>query len=357
MSAGKPSSSPSRATVVRTLRDGFWDRTEVIELADGSLRVRKASKAAPEAGPWGAKALRREIHYLRTLDGRAAKRFPQLLAAWDDPARLGYEMSHVAGAVEAGLLAASGEITQPQADAFQDKLAEVVFGLVHRPAEADEPLAEHVRKTIADVLDTLAGDARFARLIDAPTIRLNGEQTPGPRAALQRLAESPGALAALDRPPCLRLHGDLFLENILLPQRPGGPDWPGELTLLDPVSVAGGHPLFDLVKYESYATGQLPALRSEKMDVTGFGDPQPGEYTCRVQWQDPSIAPLRRIDWHSRFRAAHVRRYGPIDHAAYALLEAYFALVMAACTQGPQRRARLLTGALALNAALADGFD
>jgi len=349
MSVGKPSSNPSRATVVRTLRDGFWDRTEVIELTDGSLRVRKASKADPAAGPWGEKALRREIHYLRTLDGRAAEYFPQLLAAWDDPARLGYEMSHVAGAVETGLLAASGEMTQAQADAFQDKLAEVVFGLVHRQADADEPLGDHVRKTIADVLDALAGDARFARLIGAPTIRLNGEQTPGPRAAMQRLAERPGALAALDVAPCLRLHGDLFLENILLSQETG------ELTLLDPVSVAGvrrGHPLFDLVKYESYATGQLLALRSEKMDVTGFGDPQPDGYTCRVQWQDPSIAPFRRIDWHTRFRAAHVRRYGPIDHAAYALLEAYFALVMAACTQGLQRRARLLMGTSALKVAL-----
>ena len=357
MSSNQTGSGPSQCSVLRTLRDGFWDRTEVIELRDGSLRVRKASKADPSAGPWGAATLRREIQYLQTLDGRAAKYFPQLLAAWDDGSRLGYEMSHLENTVDVGSLARSGRMTQQQADAFQDKLAQVVFGLVHRAVGRTEPLVEHVPKTISGVLDRLAADGEFARLIDAPTIRLNGERMAGPRAALRRLAQRPGAMETLDQPPCVRLHGDLFLENVLLPRRAADAAWPTELTLLDPVSVAGvrqGHPLFDLVKYESYATGELPALRSEKVDVEGFGRPRRGRYVYRVRWEDPVIQPFRQIDWHSRFRTAHVRRYGPIDPAAYSLLEAYFALVMAACTKGLQRRARLLKGTSALNAALAD---
>ena len=63
----------------------------------------------------------------------------------------------------------------------------------------------------------------------------------------------------------MRLHGDLFLENILLPTSSDQPLWPTQLVLIDPVSVAGmsaGHPLFDLAKYESYATGELPAMEA-----------------------------------------------------------------------------------------------
>ena len=54
---------PADGRLVRTLKDGYWDRTEVVELEDGSLRVRKSSKGNAPPGPWGAAALRKEIAY------------------------------------------------------------------------------------------------------------------------------------------------------------------------------------------------------------------------------------------------------------------------------------------------------
>ena len=124
------------------------------------------------------------------------------------------------------------------------------------------------------------------------------------------------------------------------------------LVLIDPVSVAGvvgGPPLFDLVKYESYATGELPALRSEWVDVAGFdgGD----DYRYRVWWDSAELAPFRRLDWHTRFRRAFEAKYGPVDRRAYHLIDGYFSVAMAVNTSGTQRRARLLKATQEFNAA------
>ena len=321
---------------------------------DGALRVRKSFKGDQSTGPWGATTLRREIRYMEALDGQVAEYFPKLLAAWATPGQLGYEMSYVEGALDAGSLARSGAMTQVEADAFQERLAEVVFGVLHRPVEPQDSLAEHLRTVINDVLERLGARDDFKALIDAPTVLLNGRDVRGPRAAFRWLVERHDATETLDRPPCVRLHGDLFLENILLPRGAGRPT---EFILIDPVSVAGimqGHPLFDLVKYESYATGELPAMRSEKVEIDGFDSDTRGRYVYRVCRDDPAIRPFRQIDWHRRFRAAYVLKYGRIDWVAYRLLEAYFALVMAVCTKGVQRQARLCKGTWALNAAMSD---
>jgi len=348
-------SGPSAGRVVQALRNGFWDRTEVIELRDGSRRVRKAHKDDLTAGPWGAETLRREIRFLRGLDPAARESFPAVLSAWDNGRDLGYEMTYLQGTTDVGELAAQEVLTQAQADAFQDRLAEIVFGRVHRPTEPAEPLSQHVQDIMTTVFDRLEGDRAFGRVITTPDIRLNSEKVLAPRVASIRIRSEPGLMECLDAEPQVRLHGDLFLENILLPREATGEGWPTQQTLIDPVSVAGvsqGHPLFDLVKYESYATGELPALRSEKLHVEGFDRPREATFVYRVLWDDPAIAPYRRVDWLGRFRAAYERTYGPIDWRAYHLLEAYFALVMAACTHGAQRRGRLLKGTWALNAAL-----
>ncbi len=78
----EPASSPCDGRLLRLLKDGYWDRTEVIELADGSRRVRKRNKPAAN-GPWGIESLRREIRYLTTVPPRAALVLPRVLAAWD----------------------------------------------------------------------------------------------------------------------------------------------------------------------------------------------------------------------------------------------------------------------------------
>ena len=341
---------PSVAEVVQILRDGFWDRTEVIRLRDGSLRVRKMSKGAAAPGPWGVQSLRREIGYLRSLGSGVAGFFPRLQAAWDGP-EPGYEMSFIPDAWDAGRIAQRGGMTQGQADRFQDRLAHVVFELVHEPAPAAPSLSAHVREIIAGAMDELSRKAEFTHLVQASRVEISGKLLCGLREAMRRI-EASGTLARLDSRPCVRLHGDLFLENILLPRDTSDPSWPERLTLIDPVSVAGvvcGNPLFDLVKYESYATGELLALRAERAEVKGFDTASQGRYGLAIRFEDPLIRPFAQVDWHGRFRAAYVRKYGPIDMAAYRLLEGYFAMAMALCTAGLQRRARVLKAIQALN--------
>jgi hypothetical protein len=124
--------------------------------------------------------------------------------------------------------------------------------------------------------------------------------------------------------------------------------------LIDPVSVAGvmrGPPLFDLVKYVSYAKGELPALRSEWVDIAGFNDEERG-YACQIRYHAPELAPFSARDWHSRLTRAFEAKYGSTPARLYALIDAYFSLAMAVNTQGVQRRARLLKATADLNAVL-----
>ena len=354
MSAPLPATGPSDGAVVQTLRDGYWERTEVIRLGNGALRVRKALKGADAPGPWCERTLRREVRYMTALPQDAAAYFPALLAWWDDERGLGYEMSYVDGAPDVAAIAGSGDVYQPQANAFQETLGRVVFDILHRRVETQEPLSAHVRDTIEHALAELGNLAEFAPLIEADEVEINGETMSAPAVAAARLLGG-GALAALDVAPQVLLHGDLFLENILLPSPGVEPHWPTQLTLIDPVSVAGvfeGHPVFDLVKYESYATGELLAIRSETVVMAGFDGPPRGSYSYELPRDEPLLAPYRRIDWLGRFRAAYVERYGEIDWTAYHIMDAYFALVMALSTSGAHRRARVLKATLALNSAI-----
>src|SRR4051812_23956458 len=137
------------ARVVRTLKDGYWDRTEVVELEDGSLRVRKSSKGNAPPGPWGAAALRKEIAYLSTLPDGARDAFPPLLATWDDGAelspQLGYEMPFYPDHLDAGELARTGALGQREIDALQDAVAALVLEGLHGPAAPTaETLSAHV---------------------------------------------------------------------------------------------------------------------------------------------------------------------------------------------------------------------
>ena len=95
---------------------------------------RKVSKGSEAAGPWGVATLGSEIRYLLDLDDEAAKYFPKVFCAWNNGARLGYEMAYIQDAVVVSQLVGSGGLGQEYADKFQDKLAEVVFGTLHVPA-------------------------------------------------------------------------------------------------------------------------------------------------------------------------------------------------------------------------------
>ncbi len=147
------SSTPAVAALLKTLRDGYWARTELIQLPDGSQRVRKVARPDAQASPWGIESLRREIRYLMSLPEHVARHYPQLLAAWghDGPGvELGYEMAYIENTCEAAELARAGAMSQGQVDRFQDQLAQMIFHDVHQPATADESLGEHVNQVIDD---------------------------------------------------------------------------------------------------------------------------------------------------------------------------------------------------------------
>ena len=350
----------SGVRVVRTLKDGYWDRTELVSLPDGSLRVRKTSNGDAPPGPWGVGALRREIEYLSTLPSEARGAFPPLLARWDDGARgragVGYEVPFYAEHRDAGELAQCGMFVQSEADSFQLALLDVLLERVHGPPGAkSEPFSCHVTRVVDHSLGILEADPLLARLSRAESLRLNGERRAGLRTSFARLL-SDGVLSILDTEPQVRLHGDLFLENVLWrttePARCSA-EIP-QLLLIDPVSVAGvtaGPPLFDLVKYESYATGELLALRSESVDISGFDGSD--DYVSRIRWQSAELLPYETLDLHTRFRRGFEARYGPVDRRASRLIDGYFSVVMAVNTKGVQRRARLLKATADFDAALA----
>src|SRR5690606_27634077 len=126
--------------------------------------------------------------------------------------------------------------------------------------------------------------------------------------------------------PSVRLHGDFFLENILWCHAPVKDDQP-RLVLIDPVSVAGvfvGPPVFDLVKYESYARGELLALRSAWVEVVGFEPRSTGEYRYHIVWDEPGLATFRVRNWHSRYRNAFEKKFGAVDLRMYRLIDGYF---------------------------------
>ena len=359
MSLPESATEPSPGKVVRTLHDGFWDLTQVIELADGSRRVRKRSKGATAERPWGPESLRREIRYLRSATPEAAEVLPRLLAWWDRPETgggvdVGYEMPFYPDHRDAGTLARSGALGQGEIDEFQRSLADAVLVRLHATTGRDaEPLSQHMTRAVRQAFRGLVAERPFAALIDVFEIELNGRPALGPRAAFEAIVRDTDLLDRIDRTPAVRLHGDLHLENILWrPLAVAGAE--PRLVLIDVVSVAGvtyGLPLWDLVKYESYATGELMALRAEKIDVAGVGGGT-GSYRCRIRTEDPALAPFVERDWHGVFRAAYEKQYGPVDRRLYRFIHGYFNAAMALNTTGLQRQGRLLRATEDFNAAL-----
>jgi hypothetical protein len=358
----KSTSAPSPGRVVRVLQDGFWDLTEVIELADGLLRVRKRSKGATVERPWGPESLRREIRYLKSASPRAATALPPLLASWDRLVTglvdVGYEMPFYPDHRDAGTLARGAMLGQEEIDRFQRELAAAVLERLYEPAPADparEPLSRHMTGAVRQALDGLVGDPAFAALIEAGQIELNGRRARGPRGVFEAIVRDTNLLDLIDSTPAVRLHGDLHLENILWrPLAVAGAE--PRLILIVVVSVAGvtfGLPLWDLVKYESYATGELMALRAEKVEVTGLGEGT-GRYRCRIRTEDAGLAPFLTLDWHTVFRAAYEDRYGEVDGRAYRFIHGYFNAAMALNTSGLQRQGRLLRATEDFNAVLGE---
>ena len=333
------------STTIRILKDGYWDRTSVVSREDGILRVRKECRNTPRPGPWSHQALRNEIAYLRSLPRSVRIYFPPLLDSWDGDSP-GYEIPFFGERRDVAQLLLDGCLDAGEATSIQQTLTEVILrGLHSGPQQDGVFFARHLEEVLEAAITELARDPTFQEIAESPGVRINSRASvPGLRSALEATRKA-GILSRLSTYPSVQLHGDLILENIL---------WPG-LMLIDPVSVTGlthGPPLFDLVKYESYASGELYAIR--KKLVTAAPDPS-GGYSYEVPWGCDELSPFRRIDLHSLFRAEYLSLQGPIDRQLYHLLDAYFSLVMARNTSGAEQFARVLKGCQCLAAAAHEG--
>ena len=345
------SNRPTLAAIETLLRNGYWDRTEIIRMADASLRVRKQSKGHESSGPWGQDNLRAEAIYLQELEPHLLDLFPRMIASWQQPAP-GYDMAYMTGHVDVAQLVRSQTFNQQQSNEFQAHLGKRVFGQLHTPCQSLSSLAENVISTLQQAAQTLNEHAQL-QCLTSPSMCINGQLCQDLATNTAHLIQHKTLVHSLDQAPQVRLHGDLFLENILLPETSEHPHWPRQLVLIDPVSVAGmsaGHPLFDLAKYESYASGELPAMRRGHVHVEGMNN-KDTEFSFTIDWQHTQMQPFKAINWHAALRQSYISHHGPIDPAMHALLEAYFAAAMVLCTTGVEQQARALKATFSLQAA------
>ena len=323
--------------IVRTLKNGYWDRTTVVRTSEGTLRVRKESRESETPGPWAHEALRNEISYLESLPEAAAKFFPTLLSSWDEQT-IGYEIPYYQDRPDLAHLVLNGGPGPVACGEIQNQLAEAVLGGLHSAEQAGGALfCAHLEAVLSESLETLSAVEIFEPIVNGTRLHLNGHPVPGLRASLARLRAS-GILKHLARETSVRLHGDLILENML---------W-SPLLLIDPVSVTGltmGHPLFDLVKHESYARGELYAIREELVTACCLSD---GSYSLEIPWDAEALLPFDRIDLTTQFRKQFIRQHGGINPSFYHLIDAYFSLVMARNTTGLHQFARILKGCQSL---------
>lgn len=351
---------PHPGREIRLLKEGYWDHTAVIKMPDGGMRVRKQARPDDPTKIWGVESLRREIQYLQTAGAEGHAVFPELLDSWDGEGpeglpNVGYDIPLYEHHRDMGAIARGGMLPQATLDDFQDQLATALLTRTHISAPGSPPLSDHLNQAVEEALLGLHDDPVVGPLVTAEHITLNGETAPGPAAAWQQIKIHPDILPGLDAVPRVRLHGDFFLENILWAEDPTFSPLP-QLILIDPVSVAGvmaGPPVFDLIKYESYATGELLALRSEWVEVDGFAPTRDeSTYQYAISWGEPGLAPFRQRDWCSRLREKFIERHGPVNPQHYHLIDGYFSVAMALNTSGKQRQARLLKAVREFNAVL-----
>ena len=341
------------AELVRVLKEGYWERTAIVRTHDGELRVRKESRGeGTEMRPWARLSLVREINYMRTLTGDVRELFPRICASWGEDQRdgvLGYEMEFLDGWSDLGSLVQAGEIDPARGRELEWQIATAVLSRIHQKKVPEERLSTHVRLVMDLACDELESREGFAPVFGADEIRIDSRCVPGLRRAIELVSQQ-DLFGRLDTGPQVRLHGDLILENILVPATPEARRADRPILLIDPVSVAGvtgGHPMFDLVKYESYTRGSLFAIRSGAM-VGQVVDVERRRYQLFDESGAEATTLFRIAGFEDEFRAAYEAKYGEVDFALERLLDAYFSLAMALNTTGAQPLTRALVAALAL---------
>ena len=334
--------------VERILKEGYWERTSVVRKVDGTAAVRKEIKGDVDDRPWARLSLVREIRFLETLPECATKYFPNVLTRWgidEASGPVGYEMPLYEGWSDVGSLVQKGILESGEGKRLEREVASVLVSKVHAGRVPEERLSHHVASVMGLVCDALAGRDGFESLVEDERIQIDGQSLTGLRRSIETIAAR-GLLDRLDDSPQVLLHGDLILENVLIPLDEGVGVKP-RFVLIDPVSVAGvfvGHPAFDLAKYESYASGDLFAMRSGAL----VGKVRsPGSYSFNRR-EAGELRRFRSAGLGKGFREQWTERYGEPDPELLHLLDAYFSLAMAINTSGAQPLTRALVAAKSL---------
>lgn len=336
--------------VVRPLQRGWWENVLLVRV-DGRLRARKELHRLD--APWARDVLIKEWRYLRELPASMRPPFVSVVDQCDEltadppPAdrRLWFDMEYIEGFTDVRALLAEGRVSVSDAARIQDLLiAALVDGLYRLPGEPFDP-DRIVWPVIEQVVEFAVDDADLAPYAGVDEVTINGTVRPNLRQTLSA-ARADGLIREQFRAaPSVRLHGDLFYENVLY--RPDPP----AIRLIDPVSVAGvasGPVMFDRVKFASWLSGELYALRHCEFELDhdcchcgGLSGAVGRVARIDYAWSsdDPVLGHLRHVDLGSRVLAAMNELCGPCEEAQ-AVLDAYFNLAMVPNTPMPQKLLR-----------------
>jgi len=334
--------------IIRIIKEGYWERTAVVNGTDGQPRIRKESRSnKAENQPWARLSLLREINYLKSLEGSAAALFPEFLGSWGEENKrgpIGYEMTFLDGWTDLGDLLQQGHVDHRIIKTLEKNMASMLFNVLYIEQKPSEMLSTHIETAVELAMQHLCGKRELAAIIESGSISINGLAVPGLRHSFDA-GRRQGILERLNNGPQVRLHGDLIPENVLIPR--SSPLQADELLFIDPVSVAGvstGHPLFDLVKYESYAQGDLFAIRSGALTATPHANDE-RLFQLDLKHPEPALENFSRAHLGESLRLEYTRCYGKPDPNLEHLLLGYFSLVMAINTTGNQPLTRTLDAA------------
>lgn len=327
--------------LVRRIQSGWWEDVLLVRV-DGDLRIRKLLHRLD--APWAREVFIQEWRYLRALPDTLRPPFVRVLASCDElladpipPNRpLWFDMEYLEGFSDVRALLSEGQVGPTDAERIQDLLTDALVRRLYRlpgePFRADRliwPVFEQVG-------DFATHDADLSRYARCENLLINGRPYPNLRKTSPRARTDDRVRQQLDGAPSVRLHGDLFYENVLYRRDPPA------IALVDPVSVAGvasGPVVFDRVKFHSWITGELYVLRHGRFEIRHDAS----DTACRVEYNwasgDPVLRELRRVDLSSHVLAAMDLLAGPSEQAQ-AVLAAYFHLAMVPNTSMPQRLLR-----------------
>lgn len=332
--------SPSFKTI-RTLQAGWWENVLLVEV-DGRPRVRKELHRLD--APWARDVFVKEWRYLTGLPESLRPPFVSVVDQCDEltdnapptDRPLWFDMEYLDGFTDVRSMLAADDLEQNDADSIQELLATALLDGIYRLPGEPFDAEMIVWPVIEQVLTFALNDDHLSPFARPNALIVNGNVRPNLETTLRAARTDPRVSEQLTSAPSVRLHGDLFYENVLY--RPDPP----AIRLIDPVSVAGvdsGPVVFDRVKFASWVSGELYALRHGAFELTTDRNGHPPGVEYAWKRGDPVIDNLQRLDVGAGVLSAMDKLTGPSEQAQ-AVLEAYFNLAMVPNTPMPQRLLR-----------------